>query len=67
MINEELTFNVGDEYPVWWETYDKRPGGQHKAKIFEVMPYRGKFTEHFTVVLKLTAPKTKKGYVEMAV
>lgn len=58
-------YKVGDEYPVWWETFDKRPDGQHKAQIISITPYKGIFS--FRFVLKLTAPTTKKGWLEMTV
>jgi len=63
---EEHSPKVGDDYPVYWETYDGRPAGSHRARILDIKPYTGKFKEHFTVVLKLHAPTTKRGFMEMA-
>jgi len=60
-----MDYKVGAEYPVWWDTYDNRPGGNHMATILEVKPYTGKFG--FSVTLRLSAPATKKGWIEMPV
>lgn len=62
-----MELKIGDLYPVWWDTYDGRPAGNHKATVIDILPYRGKFSEHFTHVLKLTAPSTKKGWLLMSV
>lgn len=53
---------VGDTYPVWW-TGDKGS----MATVLGISPYRGRYTEMFTHVLKLAAPRTRRGSLEMAV
>jgi len=58
-------FKVGEEYPVWWETNDGRPPGKHKAVIIAVLPYIGRY--NYACVLRLTAPRTNRGWLEMAV
>lgn len=55
------------EWPVWWETHDGRPAGQHMAKVLAVNPYLGKYTDMFTHTLELSAPGTRAGKLEMAV
>lgn len=61
-----FSLKVGDEYPVYWDTGDGRPAGSHMARILDIKPYTGQFPEHFTVFLKLYAPTTKRGFMEMA-
>ncbi len=60
-----MAYKVGDEFPVWWDTDDGRPDGNHMATILEVKPYTGKFK--FSAVLRLSAPRLKKGWLEMTV
>lgn len=61
-------FKVGDDYPVWWNTErEKIDGGYFPARIIDVFPYRGRYPQHFTHVLRLTDPNTKRGWSEMAV
>lgn len=55
---------VGDLFKVWWYTGSTPP---NMAAILEIKPYEGKYKEHFTYVLKLYAPNTELGYIEMAV
>jgi len=56
---------VGDTYPVWWETNDGQPSGQHRAVILAILPYTGRYD--YDCVLRLTAPRTRRGWLEMAV
>lgn len=58
-------FTVGEEYPVWWETYDDRPSGEHRAKILDILPYTGELG--FKAILKLSAPGTRRGHLHMCV
>jgi hypothetical protein len=37
-----------------------------QSTIVEILPYRGKYPQWFNCVLVLTAPRTKKGTIEMA-
>jgi hypothetical protein len=63
-----MTYVVGEEYeyPVFWDTGDGRPDGYHRARILEIRPMRKPYMG-LTTILKLYAPKTKKGWVEMTV
>jgi hypothetical protein len=56
----------GDLYPVWWST-GVREGAWNLARIIGVQPYTGRYPESFTHVLKLHAPNTDRGWLEMAV
>lgn len=57
---------VGDLYPVWWDTEDGRPAGQHMARILEILPYRGPF-DFIKCIYRLHAPSTKKGRIDMSI
>ena len=57
---------VGDLYPVWWETNDVRPAGSHMARIIEILPYKGPF-DFIKCIYRLTAPNTKRGWLDMAI
>jgi hypothetical protein len=58
--------HIGDEVPVWWDTEDGRPAGQHKARILAARPYTGPHpTLGYHAILKLAAPTTKRGWMEM--
>ena len=48
---------VGECIAVWWGS-----GG----RVLEVLPYTGRYPQWFTCVLRLSAPTTKSGYVDMA-
>jgi hypothetical protein len=52
---------VGDEIRVWWQT-----GRGNMATVLAVLPYTGKFPEWFDCVLRLSAPNTRRGWMEMA-
>ena len=53
---------VGDTYPTWFS--DREDG---LSTIVAVRPYTGKYPQWFSWVLTLTAPRTKKGTLEMTV
>lgn len=55
---------VGDLYPVWWDTGS---GTKNMARVLDVAPYLGRYPQHFTHVLRLHAPNTSRGWMEMAV
>lgn len=57
-------FMIGDLYPVWWNTESDPP---NMARIIEIRPYRGPYTDMMTHILKLSAPTTKRGWLEMTV
>ena len=58
-----MQLKVGDEYPVWWETNDGCVN--HKVRILAISPYTGRY--NYTHVLKLFAPRTLRGWLEMVV
>lgn len=51
----------GDLYPVWWWTPPA-----NMARIIEIQPYRGRYPEYFSHVLRLFSD-TKQGWLDMAV
>lgn len=53
-------FHVGELYPTW---FSDKPDGM--STILGIFPYSGKY--QFTHVLRLSAPRTYQGYLEMAV
>ena len=60
------TVRVGKEWPgdIFWDTGDGRPAGQHRAVVVAITKYTGRFTEFFTHVIRLTAPNTRRGWME---
>ena len=57
-----MPYKVGDPYPTW---FSDKPSGC--STILAIEPYRGRYTMYFTHVLRLSAPRTKRGWLEMAV
>jgi hypothetical protein len=53
---------IGSKYPSW---FSDRPDGL--STIIEVEPYEGRYPDHFTHVLRLSAPRTRRGWMEMPV
>lgn len=37
------------------------------STVLGAEPYRGRYPEHFTHVLRLAAPRTRRGWIEQAV
>lgn len=58
---------VGALYPVWWATGKRNAEGTPLARVLAVLPYRGRYPQHFNAVLRLHAPNTASGQLEMAV
>lgn len=58
---------IGTEWPVWWDTMDGRPGGDHMAEVLAVKPYTGPLTDIVSHILVLAAPGNKSGKAEMSV
>jgi hypothetical protein len=52
---------IGDQIATW---FSDRPDG--KSTVLAVYPYCGRYPEHFIHVLKLTAPRTQAGTLEMS-
>lgn len=61
-----MTYKIGDKYPVWWTTHEQDEEGRNIATILGVRDYIGPF-DFCDKILKLTAPGTKYGWVEMTV
>ena len=59
-------YKVGSKIPVWWATFDKDEKGNNLAYILEIRDYNGPF-DFCSKILKLTCPRTKKGWIEMTV
>lgn len=54
--------NVGDYYPTWFSgRYDGR------SVVLEVRPYTGRFPQWFTWVVRVTAPRTDRQWMELCV
>jgi hypothetical protein len=47
---------IGDSITTFWG----------EAKILDIHPYTGRYPQWFNCVLKVTAPKTKNGWLEVA-
>ena len=52
---------VGDKIPFWGSG---SPDGL--STVLAIFPYTGKYTNEFNCVLRLTAQRTKRGWLEMA-
>jgi len=57
---------LGKEYPVWWETNDGRPAGNHRAKVLDVKPYTGRY-DFVACIFVLAATRNYSGQCEMAI
>lgn len=53
---------VGGKMKTW---FSDRPDGY--STILGVRKYDGKYTEFFSWIVKLTAPRTSQGWAEMAI
>ena len=47
---------IGDSITTFWG----------EAKILDIYPYTGRYPKWFNCILKVTAPKTKNGWIEVA-
>lgn len=52
---------------VWWHTGRTDAQGRPVARVLAVLPYKGRYPEAFNAVLRLAAPQTRAGHLEMAV
>jgi len=55
-------YKIGDKIETWFS--GKEDG---KSTILEIRPYEGKYKQYCTHVLKVTAPRTKRGWMEICV
>ena len=53
---------VGDRYPTW---FSGREDGL--SVVLATRPYTGKYPEWYTHVLRLTAPRTRRGWMEQSI
>jgi hypothetical protein len=61
-----MKYQVGNKIPVWWSTGEKDASGNNLAMILEVRDYKGPL-DFCDKILKLTAPGTKRGWIEMTI
>lgn len=54
--------NKGDKYPTW---FSGSPDGH--STVIDVRPYTGRYPQHFTHILRLSAPRTQRGWLEQTV
>jgi len=53
---------IGDKVLTWFS--DQSDG---KSVVIDVTPYTGRYKDDFTHVLKLSAPRTRRGWMEMPI
>jgi len=53
---------IGDKIPTWFSGSD-----DGLSTVLEVQPYRGNFPYLFQWTVKATAPRTQRGWMELAV
>lgn len=56
-----MEYKEGDKIETWFSGQPDR-----MSTILKVQPYAGKYPQYFSVVLTVTAPRTKAGHLEMA-
>ena len=60
MSGGKMKYKIGDRIVTW---FSNEP--DHKSTIIEIEPYRGKYPEYFNVTLRVTAPRTQHGWIEL--
>lgn len=63
---KKIMIKVGDKINVWWNAAGRYEEPHNNATVLDVLPYTGKYKESFNCVLRLSAPSTYRGYIEMA-
>jgi hypothetical protein len=53
---------VGDMMSTW---FSDQPDGM--SRVLAVEPYRGRYTQWFAWTVRLTAPRTRRGWMEMVI
>jgi hypothetical protein len=53
---------VGDRVATW---FSDEPDG--RSTVLAVAPYRGKYPQWFALTVRLTAPRTRRGWMEMCI
>ena len=61
-----MTYAVGDKIRVWWTTFEQDGDGNNLAVVLGIRDYVGPL-DFCDKILKLTAPSTKRGWIEMTV
>ena len=61
-----MTYVVGDKIPVWWTTFEQDGDGNNLAVVLGIRDYVGPL-DFCDKILKLTAPSTKRGWIEMTI
>jgi hypothetical protein len=56
------TINVGDKITTWFS--DNLDG---KSTVISIVPYTGTFNKFFTHIVRVTSPKTSRGWMELCV
>lgn len=53
---------IGDKIETWFS--NSKDG---MSTILAIEPYRGRYTQWFKFTVRVTAPRTRRGWMEMAV
>ena len=61
-MKKEKKFKVDDKILTW---FSDEPDGM--SRILKVFPYTGRYPQWFTHIVRVTSPRVRKGWVEMAV
>jgi hypothetical protein len=59
--------NIPRTYGVWWDTGKPKKDGFYPARVLGSRRYTGAYPQWFTHILKLEAPRTQRGWLEMTV
>ena len=62
---QNVDYKIGDLVPVWWYTGTTNENGRNVALVLDIRPYIGLYEKDFKYILKLVAPSTKRGWLEM--
>ena len=57
-----MTYKIGDKINTWFSNQS-----DGISTVTAVRPYTGRYKEWFTQVVTLTAPRTQRGLLEMAI
>jgi len=55
-------------WPVWWDTGSEQDAqGYYSAEVLGIRPYVGPLSHLVSHVMKLSAPGTERGWLEMSI
>ena len=54
------SYKVGDKISTWFSDADNG-----MSTVLSVTPYSGRYPQWFKLVIRVTAPRTKRGWMEM--